>query len=392
MPTKSSALLTLGLAGGLLLCGCTPNDPQGGDGAVQVTSTDTECTVSTDTVPAGNLRFAVTNDGPQVTEFYLLAEDGLRIISEVENIGPGLSRDLVVTAPEGSYYTACKPGMVGDGIRQAFTVTANDDAPAVSADEQQLRDQAVAEYTAYVKDQTEQLTTGTKEFAAAVRTGDDETARSLYAPVREHWERIEPVAESFGDLDPKLDAREADLEEGQEWTGWHRLEKDLWPPEPADNTEPGTPYEVLTPGERASLADRLVADTDELYERTRDLELTVDQISNGSKSLLDEVATGKVTGEEEIWSHTDLWDFQANVDGARVAFDTVRPIVTQKDAELEATLDERFGQLQALLDQHRQGEGFVAYTDLSDEQVRELSDAVTALSEPLSELTAVVVA
>ena len=104
------------------------------------------------------------------------------------------------------------------------------------------------------------------------------------------------------------------------------------------------------------------------------------------------MATGKVTGEEEIWSHTDLWDFQANVDGARVAFDTVRPIVTQKDAELEATLDERFGQLQALLDQHRQGEGFVAYTDLSDEQVRELSDAVTALSEPLSELTAVVVA
>ena len=89
----------------------------------------------------------------------------------MENIGPGLSRDLVVTAPEGSYYTACKPGMVGDGIRQAFTVTANDDAPAVSADEQQLRDQAVAEYTAYVKDQTEQLTTGTKEFAAAVRTG-----------------------------------------------------------------------------------------------------------------------------------------------------------------------------------------------------------------------------
>lgn len=357
-----------------------------------MTSTDTECTVSSTEVPAGNLRFTVTNDGPQVTEFYLLAEDGLRIVSEVENIGPGLSRDLVVSAPEGSYFTACKPGMVGEGIRSAFTVTHNDDAPTVSADEQQLREQAITEYTAYVKDQTEQLKTGTEEFAAAVTAGEDQRARELYAPVRVHWERIEPVAESFGDLDPKLDAREADLEEGQEWTGWHRFEKDLWPPEPAENTEPGETYVALTAAERTELADQLVTDTNDLYERTRSLELTVDQISNGSKSLLDEVATGKVTGEEEIWSHTDLWDFQANVDGAKVAFETVRPIVAQKDPALEETLDARFTELQDLLDRHRQDEGFVAYTELTDEQVRQLADSVTALSEPLSELTAVVVA
>lgn len=392
MTRTSAATLTLGLTGALLLAGCTPNAPQEGDGALQVTSTDTECTVSSTEVPAGNLRFTVTNDGPQVTEFYLLAEDGLRIVSEVENIGPGLSRDLVVSAPEGSYFTACKPGMVGEGIRSAFTVTHNDDAPTVSADEQQLREQAITEYTAYVKDQTEQLKTGTEEFAAAVTAGEDQRARELYAPVRVHWERIEPVAESFGDLDPKLDAREADLEEGQEWTGWHRFEKDLWPPEPAENTEPGETYVALTAAERTELADQLVTDTNDLYERTRSLELTVDQISNGSKSLLDEVATGKVTGEEEIWSHTDLWDFQANVDGAKVAFETVRPIVAQKDPALEETLDARFTELQDLLDRHRQDEGFVAYTELTDEQVRQLADSVTALSEPLSELTAVVVA
>ena len=61
--------------------------------------------------------------GDDVTEFYLLGEDGLRVVSEVENVGPGLTRDLVVQVKPGTYYTACKPGMVGDGIRAEFTVT-----------------------------------------------------------------------------------------------------------------------------------------------------------------------------------------------------------------------------------------------------------------------------
>ena len=50
-----------------------------------------------------------------------------------------------------------------------------------------------------------------------------------------HYERIEPVAESFGDLDPALDARQADIEEGKEWTGWHKIEKDLWQPTAENN-------------------------------------------------------------------------------------------------------------------------------------------------------------
>ena len=163
-----------------------------------------------------------------------------------------------------------------------------------------------------------------------------------------HWERIETVAESFGDLDPKMDAREADLEPGQEWTGWHQIEKDLWPAR-AEN------YTPLTPEERATFADDLLANTQTLDERVQELTYTVDQIANGSRGLLEEVATGKVTGEEEYWSRTDLWDFQANVDGARVAYEGVRPIVEQKDPELAEELDARFDELQALLDEQRVG-------------------------------------
>ena len=125
--------------------------------------------------------------------------------------------------------------------------------------------------------------------------------------------------------------------------------------------------------------------------RFDELTFTVDQVANGSRGLLEEVATGKVTGEEEYWSRTDLWDFQANVDGARVGFEGVQPLVERKDPDLAAQLDERFAALQALLDEHRTAEGFEYYDDLSQEEIKQLADAVNALSEPLSHLTAAVV-
>ena len=368
----------------LALSGCTTNAPaSSSDDSIKVTSTADACTLSAATAPGGTVKFEVKNEGTQVTEFYLLAEDGLRIVGEVENIGPGLTRDLVVMAAEGKYITACKPGMVGDGIRADFALSAAPEGQTINADRAELQKQAVTLYTAYVKDQTEQLLAGTKEFAEAFEKGDEAKARELYPQVRMHWERIEPVAESFGDLDPILDAREADLEPGQEWTGWHRAEKDLWPP--------ASGYTAMTQDQRAVLAQKMVADTEELQTRVLALSFTPDKLANGAKELLDEVATGKVTGEEEIWSHTDLWDFQANVDGARIAYEDLKPLLGDSDAELDAALDAKFTALQKILDTHKVGDGFTFYDDLSEAQVKELSAAVDALAEPLSKLTAAVV-
>ncbi len=372
------------------LAACTENSggpggaaDEGNPRAMSVESSDSECNVSAASAPAGTLTFEVTNTGSRVTEFYLLGDDGLRIVSEVENIGPNLNREMTVNAPAGAYFTACKPGMKGEGIRADFTVTESDDEPTTSADEQQLIDQAVANYAAYVQDQSDQLLAKTEQFVNLYKAGDDEVARALYAVARTHWERIETVAESFGDLDPKLDVREADLEPGQEWTGWHRIEKDLWP-------ERAEKYTALTTEERATYADDLLGNTQTLHERVQKLTYTVDQIANGSRGLLEEVALFKVTGEEEYWSHTDLWDFQANVDGARVGYEGVKPILEQKDPALATELDTRFEDLQALLDAQRVGDGFKLYDELTPDEVKQLADAVNALSEPLSRLTAAV--
>jgi iron uptake system component EfeO len=227
-----------------------------------------------------------------------------------------------------------------------------------------------------VSGEADQLLTATTAFAAAVKANDVAAAKELYAPARSHWERIEPVAESFGDLDPAIDARENDVEAGQEWTGFHKIEKDLWVAGDVSKD--------------ARTADKLVADVKEIVTRAKAADLSPAQLANGSKELLDEVATGKVTGEEERYSRTDLWDFAANLEGSRAAVDALRDALVARDASLVAELDAKFAAARSALDEHRAGTGWKPYTALSPVEVKELSDVINALAEPVSKVAATV--
>lgn len=116
-------------------------------------------------------------------------------------------------------------------------------------------------------------------------------------------------------------------------------------------------------------------------------------MANGAKELLDEVATGKVTGEEERYSHTDLVDFKANVEGAQKSYELLKPVAKENDAALVTELDKQFAALNTLLDKYRPNTSsyaFTAYDKVAAADRKELSDAVNALAEPLSKLAAAV--
>ncbi|MFD4251105.1 iron uptake system protein EfeO [Amycolatopsis thermoflava] len=374
MTLRKTPLAAAGLGALLVLSACSGGDQNAAAGGpITVDATDTACTVSATTANAGNVTFEVTNKGTKVTEFYLYAE-GDRIMGEVENIAPGLTRKLTVEVPEaGTYQTACKPGMTGDGIRGAFTVTGG---ATRQADANTKLGDATKSYATYVASQSDALLTETQKFADAVKSGNVDDAKARYAPTRVYYERIEPVAEKFGDLDPAIDVREADLEEGQQFTGFHRLEKDLWV--------------TGLQADSAQVADKLVADVTTLVTQAKAIQLTPLDLANGAKELLDEVATGKITGEEEIFSHTDLWDFQANLDGSEAAIQALRPVLAERDPQLVSEVDAQFKSVQTLLDAQRAGDGFKYYTELSQDQIREFASAVDALSEPLSRTAEVV--
>ena len=269
----------------------------------------------------------------------------------------------------------------GTTAEKAPESTADQPKPLTVTEKAQVA-KATTEYTKYVQDELAGLVRQTAEFVTALKAGDDDRARAIYPNARSRWERVETIAAEFGDLDPAIDAREAGLQKGEEWTGWHRLEKDLWPAR-AKN------YTPLTDAEQAELADKLLADTKTIQKQGEDLKITVTDIVEGSQGLLEEIAGEKVTGEEEYWSRTDLWDFQSNLDGAWKGFDLLKPVIEGRDAKLAATIDYRFGAVQGLLDATKRSDAFVTYDKLTKEQIKAMSDQVNALGESLAKVSAV---
>jgi iron uptake system component EfeO len=378
----SSVAVAAAALAGLALTSCqakeeaAPAEPgKSAPAEITVNASDTACELSGTEASTGPATFVITNNGNKVTEFYVYGE-GERVMGEVENISPGLQRKLIVQLGEpGTYQTACKPGMVGDGLRNDFKVTGD----AVKVDTEGKFKEASDSYKRYVNSQTDALIAATQVFVDAVKKGDVNAAKAQYPIARTYYERIEPVAESFpNDLDPRIDLREADLEPGQKWTGFHRLEKDVW-------------VTGLQPDSNA-MADQLMSDVKELDAGVKAPEYKIDstQIAGGAQGLLDEISSSKITGEEDIFSHTDLWDFKANVEGSQTAVASVRPILDERKADLGKKVDQRFAEVEALLEKYRQGDGFVSYDKVTEPQRQELSRAIDALSKEVSQVQGVI--
>lgn len=373
MRRSAPLILSLVAISAVAACGGKKDDSTtaASGGSIKVKASDTSCEVAKSTLDAGTHVFTVSNSGSKVTEFYVYAA-GDRVMGEIENITPGLSRELRVELPAGTYQTACKPGMIGAGIRNALTVSGS----AAALTEDAALAQAADSYSRYITSQSEALVQKTTDFANAVKAGDIEKAKSLYPVARTYYERIEPVAEIFGDLDPKIDGREDGATAELPFTGYHKLEKDLWVTKDISKDGP--------------VADQLITDVKEIATKAKAEKLSPLQLANGAKELLDEVAASKITGEEERYSHTDLWDFAANVDGSQAAVAALRPALEQRNPELVKQIDTAFTAVENELAKYRAGDGWKLQNELTQEQLKGLSDVINALAEPISKIAGVI--
>ncbi|WP_310830006.1 iron uptake system protein EfeO [Paenibacillus pedocola] len=230
---------------------------------------------------------------------------------------------------------------------------------------------AIEQYRNYVIEQCDEFVKMTESFTTAVKAGQLEEAKALYAPSRMHYERIEPIAEALGDLDPNIDARENDVDPA-DWRGFHKIEQALW----QNGTTDGM----------SEVADQLLKDAQLLRAKVETTDIDATLLVTGAVGLLNEVSSSKVTGEEERYSHTDLYDFVANVEGAQKIYELLKPELAKKDPALDQTIGERFTALLNELAPFKSGDGYVSYETLKEDEIRKLSQNLDALAEPLSNM------
>jgi iron uptake system component EfeO len=341
---------------------------------VAVTLTDSGCTPQRMSVPSGSVTFNVSNGGTsKVSEMELKDRSGV-ILGESENIVEGLKGRFSLNLEPGQYVVNCPTGSAED---QGTLVASGSAAPLPKGASAALLAQATSGYERYVEGEVAALRDGTARFVAALRHGQLAQAETLFGPVRRHYEAIEPVAESFGQLDPDIDARVNDVEHESEWRGFHRIEQILW----EKHTTSGT----------GDYATRLLADVLTLQRKVRTLKLQPAQLANGAVELMNEVTNSKITGEEDRYSHTDLSDFEGNLAGSREAFELLRPALRQTgNGALVSQIERRFAAVQHGLDAYRRNTplGFALYGELTPEDRRTFAREVGRLDEPLATVAA----
>ena len=233
----------------------------------------------------------------------------------------------------------------------------------------------IAEYKLYVSENLDKLVEDTTAFTAAVKAGDIEKAKALFAPTRLSYERIEPIAELFSDLDVSIDSRADDYELAEKdpkFPGFHRIEYGLWDQKSTDDLGP--------------VADKLLADVTELQGRIAGLTFPPEVVVGGAAVLMEEVAATKISGEEDRYSHTDLWDFRGNFDGAYKIVELTRPLIADKEADFLKKVDENFNTIDVTLDKYKDGDGYVSYDKLTEEDRLVMATGVNTLAEDLSTL------
>ncbi len=233
----------------------------------------------------------------------------------------------------------------------------------------------VSDYKIYVSESVSKLVKQTKSFTDAVKAGDLKKAQALFGPTRIHYETIEPIAELFNDLDSAIDSRADDhdkKEEDEGFTGFHRIEYTLFAKSSTEGLAP--------------LADKLMNDVLELQKRIKDLTFPPEKVVGGAAALMEEVAKTKISGEEDRYSHTDLWDFQGNFDGSRKIFELFRPLIAKNDKAFVQKVEGNFNTVDKTLLKYKTADGYESYDKLSEADRKVLAGAVNTLAEDLSTL------
>ncbi|WP_082706994.1 iron uptake system protein EfeO [Pseudomonas sp. EpS/L25] len=337
------------------------------DGEIKVDILANRCEPNALEVPAGPARFRIVNRSDRAVEWEIL--DGVLVVEERENIAPGLSQVINATLAPGDYAITC--GLLSNprGTLKVLPTAASEAASKAGPTLTQFIG-PLSEYRVYLNQQSRLLLQGISALQQALATGDLNQARTAYAAARLPYQRLAATAQRFAELDNRLNAR-ADYYEKREqdpaFGGFHRLEQGLFAANSTAGLEP--------------VAARLQQDAVALRDALLGQSLPPEQLSGNAARLLHNLATTRISGEEERYSQLVLPGFAANLDGTRKIIDLLRPLLSKGHQDLQQRLDSQVQAFATALGDQRR-----PYASLSSEERNRIAAAAQALADTLDQV------
>lgn len=325
---------------------------------------------------AGAQAIDLSNKADNTAEVFLIDPATNAVFAEIENLAPGTTRPVAVTLTAGAYAFRCA---FTDGTAltsKTYTVTGESAgaAPGFAPVTDQDLAQPVADYRAYVQRNLPALLADSQRLDADLAAGDPVRAKADWLVAHLDYERLGAAYGTFGGYDAKIDGRADGLPGGvadPSWTGFHRIEYELWHDRPAAGSRP--------------LGDRLVSDVNALIKAFPALETDPNDLPLRTHEILENSLRFQLTGIADYGSGTDLATAAANLEGTRQVLGTLAGLLGDRDPAALARIRRGLGTVAAdLAEAHRPDGGWNAAAGLPAFQRQKLDGDLGALLEDLA--------
>ena len=341
--------------------------------ATVVSVSATECGKGFGSPKPGRQVFQVRNVGKKTSEVYLVDPASSAVYGEVENLAPGITRDLAATIGAGTYAWRCVPNGEKAVTSAAVRVSGGGTTSAVLPVSEQDLAAPLASYKAYVQSGLNTLQTQVDKLREDIRSGNLTAARADWLTGHLQYSSLGAAYGTFQDFDAKINGRIAGLPGGvadKDFAGFHRIEYGLWHGESATSLQ--GPADQLGQAVAGLRADFPKQDFD-----PGDLPLRTHEV-------LENTLQFELTGEADQGSGTTLATADANIQGTRKLLDVLQALIAARSPGLLATVRSRLDHTEQLVLAAKTGSGWTPVDQLPAIQRQRLNGAMGQLLEDLA--------
>ncbi len=292
-----------------------------------VTVTDTGCAAGWTAPSQGSHTYAVTNSSGHAVDVEIVVSASQAVVGEIEVLGPGTTRDLPAAFGADSYQWKCLySGLPTQSSPSYPAVPGSQIEPAVAAftpTTQADLDPVLTQYRSYVAGQLAALTTQVAALRADLAAGDRAAAEQDWLTAHFTYHELGAAYNAFGDAGAAVDGLDQGLPQGvtdPAFTGFHRIEYDLWQNAPMDQL--------------AAEGQQLVDDVDSLQSQLPSFTFDANDVTIRAHEILEDTLRFTLTGQDDYGSGSGFATARADLTGDRELLGLLTPLLQDRSPDL----------------------------------------------------------